>query len=101
MYEKECISSVEEFVKENNFKKRGLTTTEARNNLAKYGKNMMKHITQKLLMITMKHIKKYKIIFIQKQSEMTNLKLIYIVNMELPYTLIPIIRFKIQIYHLI
>ncbi len=42
MYEKECISSVEEFVKENNFKKRGLTTTEARNNLAKYGKNMMK-----------------------------------------------------------
>ena len=42
MYEKECISSVEEFVKENNFKKRGLTTAEARNNLAKYGKNMMK-----------------------------------------------------------
>ena len=42
MYEKECISSVEEFVKENDFKKRGLTTTEARNNLAKYGKNMMK-----------------------------------------------------------
>ena len=42
MYEKECISSVEEFVKENNFKKRGLTTTEARNNLTKYGKNMMK-----------------------------------------------------------
>ena len=42
MYEKECISSVEKFVKENNFKKRGLTTSEARNNLAKYGKNMMK-----------------------------------------------------------
>ena len=42
MYEKECISSVEEFVKENNFKKRGLTTAEARNNLLKYGKNMMK-----------------------------------------------------------
>lgn len=42
MYEKECISSVEEFVKENNFKKRGLTTAEARNNLEKYGKNMMK-----------------------------------------------------------
>ena len=42
MYEKECISSVEEFVKENNFKKRGLTTAETRDNLAKYGKNMMK-----------------------------------------------------------
>ena len=42
MYEKECISSVEEFVKENNFKKRGLTTAEARNNLAQYGKNIMK-----------------------------------------------------------
>ena len=42
MYEKECISSVEDFIKENNFKKRGLTTAEARNNLAKYGKNIMK-----------------------------------------------------------
>ena len=42
MYEKECISSVEEFVKENDFKKIGLTTAEAKNNLAKYGKNMMK-----------------------------------------------------------
>lgn len=42
MYEKECTSSIEEFITENNFKKRGLTTSEARNNLAKYGKNMMK-----------------------------------------------------------
>lgn len=42
MYDKECTSSVEEFIKENNFNKRGLTTTEARNNLIKYGKNIMK-----------------------------------------------------------
>ena len=42
MYDKECTSSVEEFIKENNFNKRGLTTTEARNNLIKYGKNVMK-----------------------------------------------------------
>ena len=42
MYEKECTSSVEEFIKENNFKKRGLTTEEAKNNLAKYGKNEMR-----------------------------------------------------------
>ena len=42
MYEKECTSSVEEFLKENNFKKRGLSTEEARNNLAKFGKNEMK-----------------------------------------------------------
>ena len=39
MYEKECTSSVEEFIKENNFKKRGLTTEEAKKNIAKYGKN--------------------------------------------------------------
>lgn len=42
MYEKECTSSVEEFIKENNYKKRGLTTEEAKNNLAKYGKNEMR-----------------------------------------------------------
>ena len=42
MYDKECTSSVDEFLKENNFKKRGLTTSEARNNFAKYGKNEMK-----------------------------------------------------------
>ena len=42
MYNKECTSSVEEFIKENNFKKRGLTTVEVRDNLTKYGKNMMK-----------------------------------------------------------
>ena len=42
MYEKECTSSVEEFLKENNFKKRGLTSSEAVKNLNKYGKNVMK-----------------------------------------------------------
>ena len=42
VYDKECTSSVDEFLKENNFKKRGLTTSEARNNFAKYGKNEMK-----------------------------------------------------------
>lgn len=42
MYEKECISSVEEFLKENDFKKRGLTTDEAKRHIAKYGKNEMK-----------------------------------------------------------
>ena len=42
MYEKECTSSVEEFLKENNFKKRGLTSSEAVSNLNKYGKNIMK-----------------------------------------------------------
>ena len=42
MYEKECTSSVEEFIKENNFKKRGLTTEEAKKNIAKYGKNEMR-----------------------------------------------------------
>ncbi len=42
MYEKECTSSVDEFIKENNFKKRGLTSAEARNNISKYGKNEMK-----------------------------------------------------------
>ena len=42
MYEKECTSSVEDFLKENNFKRRGLTTSEARTNLTKYGKNEMR-----------------------------------------------------------
>ena len=42
MYEKECVSSVEDFIKENNFKKRGLTTSEARKNIEKYGKNEMR-----------------------------------------------------------
>ena len=42
MYEKECTSSVDEFIKENNFKKRGLTTEEARKNISKYGKNEMR-----------------------------------------------------------
>ena len=42
MYEKECTSSVEEFIKENNFKKRGLNTTEAKKNLLEYGQNIMK-----------------------------------------------------------
>ena len=42
MYEKECTSSVDEFLKENNFKKRGLTSAEAVKNLNKYGHNIMK-----------------------------------------------------------
>ena len=42
MYERQCTSSVEEFLKENNFKKRGLSTQEVKNNLNKYGKNIMK-----------------------------------------------------------
>ena len=42
MYEKECISSVDEFIKENGFKKRGLSTEEARKNIDKYGKNELK-----------------------------------------------------------
>ena len=42
LYEKECTSSVEDFLKENNFKRRGLTTSEARTNLTKYGKNEMR-----------------------------------------------------------
>lgn len=42
MYERQCTSSVEEFLKENNFKKRGLTSQEVKNNLNKYGKNIMK-----------------------------------------------------------
>ena len=42
MYEKECTSSVDEFIKENNYKKRGLTTAEAKSNLDKYGKYEMK-----------------------------------------------------------
>ncbi len=42
MYEKECTSSVDEFIKENGFKKRGLSTEEARKNIDKYGKNEIK-----------------------------------------------------------
>ena len=42
MYERECTSSVEEFLKENNFKKRGLTASEVKTNQLKYGKNEMK-----------------------------------------------------------
>lgn len=42
MYEKECTSSVDEFIKENGFKKRGLSTEEARKNIDKYGKNELK-----------------------------------------------------------
>ena len=42
MYEKECISSVDEFLKENNLKKRGLTTEEAKKNIDKYGKKEMR-----------------------------------------------------------
>ena len=42
MYERECTSSVEEFLKEKNFKRRGLTLEDVNNNLSKYGKNVMK-----------------------------------------------------------
>ena len=42
MYEKECTSSVDEFIKENGFKKRGLSTEEARKNIDKYGKNELR-----------------------------------------------------------
>ena len=42
MYERECTSSVEEFLKEHNFKKRGLNSSDVKNNLSKYGKNVMK-----------------------------------------------------------
>ena len=42
MYEKECTSSVEEFIKENGFKKRGLSTEEARKNISKFGKNELR-----------------------------------------------------------
>lgn len=42
MYERECTSSVEEFLKEHNFKRRGLNSSDVKNNLSKYGKNVMK-----------------------------------------------------------
>lgn len=42
MYERECTSSVEEFIKENGFKKRGLSSVEVKNNLNRYGKNIIK-----------------------------------------------------------
>ena len=42
MYEKECTSSVDEFIKENGFKKRGLSTEEARKNISKFGKNELR-----------------------------------------------------------
>ena len=40
MYERQCTSSVDEFLKENNFKKRGLTSQEVKNNLNKYQTNI-------------------------------------------------------------
>ena len=42
MYEKECLSSVDEFLKDNNFKKMGLNSNEVKSHLSKYGKNVMK-----------------------------------------------------------
>lgn len=42
MYNKECISSKEQFLKENNFKEEGLTSEEAIENSNKYGKNILK-----------------------------------------------------------
>ena len=42
MYEKECTLKVEEFLKEYNYKKRGLNSNEVKNNFTKYGKNIIK-----------------------------------------------------------
>ena len=42
MYEGECTSSVDDFLKEKDFKKRGLTSSEVTKNLKQYGKNVMK-----------------------------------------------------------
>ena len=42
MYEKECTLNVEEFLKEYNYKKRGLNSNEVKNNFTKYGKNIIK-----------------------------------------------------------
>lgn len=42
MYEKECLNSVDEFLKDNNFKKMGLNSNEVKNNISKYGRNVMK-----------------------------------------------------------
>ena len=42
MYNKECSSSKEQFLKENNFKEEGLTSEEATQNSNKYGKNVLK-----------------------------------------------------------
>ena len=42
MYEKECLNSVDKFLKDNNFKKMGLNSNEVKNNINKYGKNVMK-----------------------------------------------------------
>ena len=47
MYNKECISSVEEFLKENQFKENGLTNKEAIENKNKYGENILKQKRQK------------------------------------------------------
>ena len=42
MYEKECLNSVDKFLKDNNFKKMGLNSNEVKNNISKYGRNVMK-----------------------------------------------------------
>lgn len=42
MYQKECISKVNDFLEENHFKKEGLTSAEAEENRSKYGSNIMK-----------------------------------------------------------
>lgn len=42
MYNKECKSSVKEFLQENQFKEEGLTSKDAKNNIEKYGLNQMK-----------------------------------------------------------
>lgn len=42
MYQKECTSSVEEFLAENNFKREGLSSDEVAENTKKFGTNRMK-----------------------------------------------------------
>ena len=42
MYNKECASSKEQFLKENKFKEEGLTSEEATENINRYGKNVLK-----------------------------------------------------------
>ena len=42
MYNKECISKVEEFLKDNQFKKEGLSNKEVLENLNRYGANVIK-----------------------------------------------------------
>lgn len=47
MYNKECISNVDEFLKQNNFEKTGLSSKKAEENRAQYGSNIMKQKSQR------------------------------------------------------